>query len=159
MDTQHKRLLSEEEIDRMLDFKGHQDDSLERSSQFWLWENRRDIFFEAFNRKCLMPYAGMPLLLAFLRGQTRRVLNLDRLREDIRAWMDDLDRKLPEWMMDGDPMVFGGGIHFQSEINGYYQPPVSLDWDYPCTFAATIGINPDDYFEEQIIEEVGNEQV
>lgn len=97
-----------------------------------------------------MPKEAARIFLRVKSVWAERVLNLDRLRKDVKEWVDDLDRKYPEWMLEGSPQVAENWLSFRTPINGHQFPSVYLAPDYPYFASSIIGINPDDYFEEVI---------
>lgn len=146
MSNERKPLLTEEQIQEMLEYaKARGGDDQEGDTQLWLWQRHRVIWHIVENNICNPTVVGMDKFLAFLRGKTKRVLNLDSLRADVKAWVDDPNRKYPEWVM--------AVIHEKNRQMLVGNHTDDLSDDELCCYALAIGINPDDYFEELIIEE------
>lgn len=157
MSNERQPLLTEEQIQEMLEYARKRGNSkwwyffqwgieIEFPSQ-WGELNR---FYRKLNGISIMDLyeSDMPIVLAFLRGKTKRVLNLDRLRADVKAWVDDSERKYPEWMQAKFDKMHIQGNYFVFEKEQLRVFAFGLDSDYTEAFASFIGINPDDYFEE-----------
>ena len=155
MSNERQPLLTEEQIQEMLRHEGLISDGSYSGEAFcviyYLNSQHKDVLTKVVEVGFDPQDVGMDLFLAFLRGKTKRVLNLDRLRADVKAWVDDPDRKYPEWMHDGSPQVAENWLSFRAQMHGEYHSSIYLGADYPYTAASIIGINPDDYFEEVVV--------
>lgn len=140
MSNERKPLLTEEQIQEMLAEAGS-DNQL-----YWLRSRFPDVFNELIRRN-----PSREIRLAFLRGKTKRVLNLDMLFQDIKEWAADPNRKYPEWMSDEGRENINIDWIVKSKLDDWMEYKNSLQYEI-CSFASIIGLNPDDYFEEQIIE-------